>query len=183
MSETAKGILIELLVHFILINKVSLILIDLFSKFLFMWTTFTRYILCGFTDSEAFFVIDRAKDSTVFVFRYLISLHVDDIDVLYFIQKSLGMGHVYSRGKGAAIFYVAKQEDVRRIIEIFSKYTLNTTKYLNFMALKKAFELYVSSRRKSPEIVEKIELIRGGFNHRRLDFSFPISYSVRITPY
>ena len=65
-------------------------------------------------------------------FKFQIHLHVDDLEVLNYIQKTLGMGKVYINGT-AAMFSVRKQQDVVKIIEIFSKYPLNTFKFLNFL--------------------------------------------------
>jgi hypothetical protein len=68
----------------------------------------------------------RRQDS--YSFKFQINLHVDDLEVLYFIQKTLGMGKVYINGT-AAMFCVRNQQDVAKIIEIFSKYPLNTFKF------------------------------------------------------
>jgi hypothetical protein len=46
-------------------------------------------------------------------------LHIDDIEVLNFIQKTLGLGKIYESGKLAS-FVVSRQEDIKKIIEIFS---------------------------------------------------------------
>jgi hypothetical protein len=62
---------------------------------------------------------------------------VDDIDMLHFIQNSLGIGKVNSSGN-SAVYRVSSQKELARIIEIFSKYPLNTTKHLNFLDFKKA---------------------------------------------
>lgn len=113
-------------------------------------------------------------------FKFQIQLHIDDLEVLYFIQKMLGMGKVYINGT-AGMFCVRKQEDVAKIIEIFSKYSLNTFKFLNFLDFKKAFEIYTSSRLKTPEMIKEVEKIRCNMNSQRFDFSLPESYKIRIT--
>jgi hypothetical protein len=69
--------------------------------------------------------------------------------VLHFIQTTLGIGKVYSRGKSAAMFCVSNLKELAIIIEIFSNYQLKTTKLLNFGDFKKAFEIYTSSRKKN----------------------------------
>ena len=80
----------------------------------------------GLTDAEGSFMLLRRQDS--YSFKFQINLHVDDLEVLYFIQKTLGMGKVYINGT-AAMFCVRNQQDVAKIIEIFSKYPLNTFKF------------------------------------------------------
>ena len=82
---------------------------------------------CGFTDSEGSFMIERRLDS--YLFKFKIHLHIDDIEVLYFIQKTLGVGKVSPNGVASAIFRVRKQEDVAKIIDIFSKSIFSSVFY------------------------------------------------------
>ena len=56
-------------------------------------------------------------------------MHIDDIEVLYFIQKTLGVGKVSPNGVASAIFRVRKQEDVAKIIDIFSKSIFSSVFY------------------------------------------------------
>jgi hypothetical protein len=49
--------------------------------------------------------------------------------VLYFIQKTLGVGKVSPNGVASAIFRVRKQEDVAKIIDIFSKSIFSSVFY------------------------------------------------------
>lgn len=76
-------------------------------------------------------------------------LHIDDIKVLHFIKSELGIGEVRDRDTNA-IFTVRTQKDIVKLIDILSKYPLNSKKYLDFSDFKKAFELYTSSEVKSP---------------------------------
>jgi hypothetical protein len=117
------------------------------------------------------------------MFTFKIKLHVDDTDMLNFIQKFLGIGKVYTYGN-ASEFSVNKQIEVKKIIDIFNNYPLNSTKYLNFLAFKKAFELYTSSNDKnSADIVQGIAEIRSSMNKSRFDFEMPKDKEFRITPY
>jgi hypothetical protein len=71
-----------------------------------------------------------------FRFQFFISLHVDDKDVLYYIQKKLGIGSVQAvitEKRNEASFIVRKFEKIKFIIDIFDKQSLNTTKHLNFL--------------------------------------------------
>jgi hypothetical protein len=85
--------------------------------------------------------------------------------------------------ESAARFVVTNVKDTSEIIYIFSRYPLNTHKLLNFLDFKKAFEIYTSSKQKNPDIISKVEQIRGGMNSLRVDFTARPSSSVRITPY
>lgn len=58
--------------------------------------------LGGITDAEGSFAIGSSRknpDQTYFNFTFVIALHVDDINLLEFIQKRLGLGKVYTFGK------------------------------------------------------------------------------------
>jgi len=103
--------------------------------------------LVGFTDGEGLFYINIVKNSHNAVFVFKITLHSDDALVLEFIKKNLGFGEVYY-SKNRASFIVSNLMDVKVLIDIFSKYTLNTSKYLNYLDFKKAFELYTGSKKK-----------------------------------
>jgi hypothetical protein len=60
--------------------------------------------------------------------------------VLEYIKSTLGLGNVTERGK-ITTFSVSRRIDVKVIIDIFSKFPLNTTKRLDFEDWKLAFEL------------------------------------------
>ena len=93
----------------------------------------------GFTDGEGSFSINQIGESN-FQFAFKIRLHLDDKDVLIFIQKSLGVGQVRTYGN-STIFVISNLKDLQIIIDIFSQTSLNTTKHLNFLDFKKAYEL------------------------------------------
>jgi hypothetical protein len=136
---------------------------------------------CGLTDGEGSFLISTRGTNYMFTFK--IKLHVDDTDMLNFIQKFLGIGKVYTYGN-ASEFSVNKQIEVKKILDIFNNYPLNSTKYLNFLAFKKAFELYTSSNdQNSADIVQGIAEIRSSMNKSRFDFEMPKDKQFRITPY
>jgi hypothetical protein len=146
--------------------------------------------LCGLTDGEGSFYIiirneTRAGNSVARLcnFYFQICLHMDDDQMLYFIQKTLGIGKVHYSTKTAR-FTVTRLKEVEKIIDIFSKHSLRSTKLLNFLDFKKAFELYISSNEKSEEIVKEIYTIKNGMNTQRTDFSEPtLGVKTIITPY
>ena len=97
---------------------------------------------CGITDGEGSFGIgssEKTSKRVYFNFTFAISLHVDDVSLLEFIQKRVGVGKVYIFGKKSS-FIVKNKKDVKVIMDIFTKYPLKTHKNLNFLgacALKK----------------------------------------------
>lgn len=137
--------------------------------------------LAGFTDAEGMFYIKLTESDKNAVFSFRISLHVDDVSVLEFIQKTLGFGKVYISDK--ASFVVSNQKELKELIDIFSKYNLNTTKYLNFLDFRKAFELYTSSKIKSLGMMEEIKHIKNNMNKLRVEFGFPQDYKIHLNDY
>lgn len=90
----------------------------------------------GFTDAEGCFLV--ANTGNTFAFRFLIKLHVDDVNSLNFIRNSLGgVGNVTTEGS-VAYYKVTSQKEIKLILEIFDKYPLNSSKHLDFIAFRRA---------------------------------------------
>ena len=91
----------------------------------------------GFSDAEGSFSIvpKTAKEGgevNRFSFMFAIGLHKDDYNALIKIKNTLNIGRV-SLTKDECKFIVTKKEDIYRLIRIFDKYTLNTSKYLDYI--------------------------------------------------
>lgn len=132
----------------------------------------------GFTDAEGCFYIKLHK-GTQYSFRFIIVLHIDDTKALEYIQKTLGIGTVV-QNKNVVTFTVVKQMDILKIINIFDKNPLNSNKQLNFLAFKKAFELYVNTIDKS-SVFKSISDLKNSMNKSRIDFEWS-NREVNITP-
>jgi hypothetical protein len=91
--------------------------------------------LSGFVDSEGSFYLEPNNNGRSYRFNFQIVLHIDDIEVLYLIKSKLDIGEVRDRGSNA-IFTIRTQKGVVKLIDILSKYPLNTKKYLDFPILK-----------------------------------------------
>ena len=138
--------------------------------------------LCGLTDGEGSFYI-KSVGPRGFSFRFQLCLHQDDLEMLEFIQKKLGMGKIFSY-RSQVYFDVTKQGDVARIIDIFDSYPLNTHKHLNFLDFKKAYGLYVSNKERTLELISEINTLRRGMNTKRTNFYTAAEpRKFRITPY
>jgi len=133
--------------------------------------------LRGFVDGEGTWYI--SKKGNAFVFSFQIHLHIYDKPLLDFICKTLGVGKVYIDNK-SCIYMVSKLEEIKIIIDIFSKNPLNTTKYLNFLDFKEAFELYTTSKI-TKDFSDKIINLKNGMNSKRIDFKMPDNYKPLIT--
>lgn len=101
----------------------------------------------GFTDGEGLFLI-WFNNKGQCAFKFEIGLHLDDKGALDFIHKELEIGKVWTRDN-KVFFTVIRQNEIYCLIHIFTKYPLKSSKGLNFLEFKKAFELYTSSKSKS----------------------------------
>lgn len=86
--------------------------------------------LAGFTDAEGTFYVGVSLNKKV-SFKCQIGLHIDDRPVLEFIIYRLGFGKIYLQ-KNSATLVINKHYDIAKIIDIFTKYPLKSTKWLNF---------------------------------------------------
>lgn len=109
---------------------------------------------------EACFQISINQRNSI-VFKFIINLHIDDADTLYFIRDVLNVGTVqllpdYNKVR----FQVNKHEDIKeKIIPLFDQFPLLTTKALDYQNFKKAFILKDSSSLRDrsliiPEIID-----------------------------
>ena len=135
----------------------------------------------GFTDAEGSFIITPNNKGANFLFKFAISLHIDDLNVLTFIRDSLSLGSVKEYpDHGYATYSVTTQKEVLEIINLFDSQSLNTIKHLNFLAFKKAFQLYKKSKM-SDALVSEINAIRSNMNLSRTEFDSTLP-SPHITP-
>jgi hypothetical protein len=130
----------------------------------------------GFSDAESMFGIfpllnDKKTKIETFSFRFIIGLHKDDLNALNYIKDKLGFGYVYAN-KDTQRFIVSKKEDLNRLISIFDKYSLNSTKYLDYIDFKKAFTLYYEREGSvGQELIDQILTLKNGMNTKRTDFN------------
>ena len=142
--------------------------------------------LCGFVDGEGMFRIkkDSRRDKFPYSWEFTIYLHIDDKHALDYIQKRLNIGYV-KYYDGFSKFSVYSKTEIKEIINIFSKYPLNTSKRLNFEDWKKAFELYYADgiiNGNREKIIPVVEKLREGMNKGRYYETYNVD-NVRITKY
>lgn len=100
----------------------------------------------GFTDAEGNFNITFYKNKLGCIssatFRFTIELHIDDKNTLDTIKEKLNIGNDISVYGNSCKFTVTHLKDICILLEIFDTYHLNTTKYLDYLDFKKAFNIY-----------------------------------------
>jgi hypothetical protein len=116
-------------------------------------------------------------------FKYRICLHLDDVAPLEYIKNTLQIGKVYRYPKNnTAILSISSRKEIEIILGIFSKYNLNSTKHLNFLAFKQAFTIYMENGKEDRERVKPIiDSIKDNMNKLRTDFDMPKNHQVLVT--
>jgi len=114
----------------------------------------------------------------------LIELHVDDIDALKYIKSKLNIGNDIAVYGHSCKFTVTHPKDIYKLIDIFDEYNLNTTKYLDYLDFKKAFNLYKGRNKTIKDNQTLIDLIlelKNGMNKSRIHFSLPADHKILIS--
>ena len=139
----------------------------------------------GFSDAESSFNIVPKQNSqgniNRFAFMFVIGLHIDDIEALKYIQSQLNIGTVRVY-KDECKFAVTKKEDICKLINIFDTYNLNTTKYLDYLDFKEAFNLYYNREESlTEELKKKVLKLKEGMNKKRINFNMPDNHRIIVT--
>jgi len=118
---------------------------------------------------------------------FIIELHKDDLSTLEYIKRILKIGNV-RLNKEKCTYTVSNKEGIYKLISIFDKYNLNTTKYLDYLNFKKAFILYHERNKdlkieKAEKLVAEILELKNSMNNKRIDFNMPDTHKVVITKY
>jgi len=113
---------------------------------------------------------------------FKITLHKDDECVLRYINRKLGIGKVRLY-KNECILNVTDKNGILFLISIFDKYNLNTTKYLDYLDFKKAFNLYFNKDKElSAESVKNVIIeLKNKMNTNRVNFNRPENCKIIIT--
>lgn len=139
----------------------------------------------GFSDAESNFSIVPKQDVNGnvnrFTFVFGIGLHIDDVEALEYIQSKLNIGVVRTY-KDECKFIVTKREDISKLISLFDSYNLNTTKYLDYLDFKKAFNIYNDREGfLTEELKNKVLELKDGMNTKRKNFNMPNDHKIVIT--
>lgn len=142
----------------------------------------------GFSDGESNFSIAFNKNNQGTVvgaaFRFVIELHKDDIKALEYIRNSLGVNNKIATYGNSCKLVIGHSKDIYKLIEIFDKFKLNTTKYLDYLDFKQAFILYQEFKGGDrTALLDQILKIKNGMNANRTDFNFPSDHNIVISPH
>lgn len=137
----------------------------------------------GLVDGEGCFMIVHSSNKS-FVFRFDIYMHKDDTNMLKYIAHRLGVGRVYE-GDHFSSYIVSSRTDLIKIWNIFDNNPLNTTKNLNYILFKEAFELYTKRGTSgvTAELTQTLLELKAQMNKKRVNFEQPAGHYIKITPY
>lgn len=137
----------------------------------------------GFSDAEGMFnitqILNKGKVEG-FSFRFKIGLHKDDFNALHYIKSKLDMGSIYAYND-SQIFTISKKDDISKLISIFDCYTLNTSKYLDFLAFKRALILYTNRKNLTDKLIAQIIELKNDMNYNREDYNMVKDHEIIIT--
>lgn len=145
----------------------------------------------GFSDGEGNFTIVFYKDKKGQIvsatFRFIIELHVDDIEVLNYIKSKLNIGANIAIYGNSCRFAVVHRKDILKLISIFDKYNLNTTKHLDYLDFKQAFILFNKYEDKdksaASRLIDELLKLKNSMNSNRTNFNFPSDHKIVISDY
>lgn len=132
----------------------------------------------GFTDAEGNFLIILDRDFVKF--RFKISLHINDIEVLNIIKSKLKIGIVtVENSRDRCSFIAEKYADIKNVIcPILKSFPLHTSKKLDFEDFNKAVLIKdYTNKNLSYAEMETIISLKNGMNSKREIFTYQIKNS------
>lgn len=129
------------------------------------------YWFSGFTDAEGNFLI--SIDRQYVRFRFKISLHIDDVEVLNTIKSNLNVGTVtLENSRNRCSYIIQNYEEIKNIIcPIFNAFPLHTSKKLDFENFSQA--VFIKDNKKlSDTDMSKIVSLKNTMNTKREIFTY-----------
>jgi len=114
---------------------------------------------------------------------FQIGLHWDDLPLLTYLRDKFQCGYITQNPKEAkANFVISSQAALKGlIIPLFDSFTLNTTKYLDYLAFREVVMLRDSKAHLTSEGREKLVSLKTSMNKARMDYSLPSDHRVVVT--
>jgi hypothetical protein len=143
--------------------------------------------IVGFTDAEGHFSIVPKHNNTSFNLVFQLKLHRDFQPFLEWLKNSVfGYGYITVNSLGASLIITKFEIIESRVLPIFTIFSLNTKKYLDFCCWKEA--LYLKKQYNEDLVsrsiyIEQMLFLKSQMNKSRIDFSFPSHFQINITDY
>jgi len=129
------------------------------------------YWFSGFTDAEGNFLISIDRQHVRF--RFKISLHIDDVEVLNTIKSNLNVGTVtLENSRNRCSYIIQNYEEIKNIIcPIFNAFPLHTSKRLDFENFAQAVFIK-DNKQLSDAGLSKIVSLKNTMNTKREIFTY-----------
>ena len=129
------------------------------------------YWFSGFTDAEGSFLISIDRQHVRF--RFKISLHIDDVEVLNTIKSNLNVGTVtLENSRNRCSYIIQNYEEIKNIIcPIFNAFPLHTSKRLDFENFAQAVFIK-DNKQLSDAGLSKIVSLKNTMNTKREIFTY-----------
>ena len=136
----------------------------------------------GFVDAEGSFLIQVVQNRFKLIFT--LCLHKDELPLLKYIAQRLGVGYLSEKEK-AASYTISSKDELLKIFSILDKQPLNTSKNLNYIIFRQAYDLYFNrdSIKVSTELHKIMIDFKNQMNKSRVDYNQHEDHSINITPY
>ena len=133
-------------------------------------------------DAEGNFFIQIIENRFKLIFT--LCLHKDETPLLKYVAQRLGVGNL-SVGEKAVSYTISSKNDLLKIFSIFDKRPFNTSKNLNYIIFRQAYDLYFNreSIKVSTELQKIMIDLKNQMNKNRIDFNQPKGHSIHITHY
>jgi hypothetical protein len=131
----------------------------------------------GFVSGEGcfFLVLKKSSKGGSVGFRFLITQHIRDTELLKSLINYLGCGKYYIRPLRPMYgdYLVTKFKDIQdKIIPFFEKYPVKGVKFDDFSDLKQVMSLRENNNTLTEEVLAEIQLIRSGMNKGRVEVPY-----------
>lgn len=138
--------------------------------------------LIGFIDAEGHFSINTSIKINTINIKFRIKLHKDDIATLKWINNYFfnNIGKIYFQDNYGELVLTGYKNNNIYILPLLDNFPLNTTKYLNFIILKKIIEILSKKEHLTIEGKEKINKLKNNFNFNRKNYTLPNTHKINI---
>jgi len=115
----------------------------------------------GYTDGDGCFSIYVNNITNKINLTYKLSQSSNNIQVLHFMKKRLGVGHIRSDKLGMSHYLIRDKVSLYKIIiPLFNHFSLKTSKYVDFLKFKHSLFIYLNDSLTQKNKISLIENIK-----------------------
>ena len=137
----------------------------------------------GFSDAESCFFIEYKKSRNNINLAFIIGMHIDDLPLLIYIQKTLGCGKIFINSKKTSCTFIVREFSAINyiLIPIFQEFPLQSKKFLDYLDFLTVAEMIHKKEHLTGTGIHKILNIKKLMNTGRVNYSLPSNFKFNIT--